>query len=84
MMMKDDKKKVASVIIAKINGSNREKPQSEGAEIADSDDKDIAADEIMEAIKKSDVKALKEALKSFVEMCSYEEESKDDSEEEYE
>jgi hypothetical protein len=77
--MKDDKKKLATVIVAKIGNKDKEKemPEREGAEM-ESDNLDLIADEIMSAFEKKDVKALKESLLAFIESKDeYEDESEE-------
>lgn len=71
MFMKDNKNKMATVIVAKLKDRDKERemPMSEGAEMSEPDDMEIMADEIIMAIEKKDVKMLKDALKSFIESC---------------
>lgn len=74
--MKDDKKKVATMIIAKMkpNGSDEmsESPKNEVGDPVESDmGLDAASEEILMSIDKKDPAGLKSALKSFLEMCEY-------------
>ena len=78
MFMSDNKKKATS-IIAKMNGMMDPKKEENGAEQDSSIGQDTAVEEILQAIKSENKVALKEALKSFIEMCDSEE---DESEEE--
>ena len=72
-MMSDDKKKSASLIIGKM-GKMSEAPKNEmGAEEDSSYGHMAAAEEIMSAIESKDASALKEALKSFYDMCASDE-----------
>lgn len=85
--MKDDKKKVATIIISKMkNGEEKSRmaPESDGAEIADSDELMMVADEIMKAVKSGDVKALKEGLQAMIECCSNMEPKEDEESKSYE
>lgn len=69
MFMSDDKNKRAGGMAVEIDMPDK----------ADEyDGHQAAADEVMSAIESKDPAALKEALKSFVEMCSY---SNDDASE---
>lgn len=73
MMLKDDKRSLATIIVKKMKDgeeSFRDRPMSAGAEMAESEDLYTVADELMEAIKNSDIRALKNALESFVECCN--------------
>lgn len=86
MLMKDNKKNRATIIISSMKSKDGEDkmsraPEHDGAEM-ESDEKLIAADEILQAIEKKDSRMLLEALKSMIEMCSSEEYSEDSKEEE--
>ena len=72
MLMKDDKKKTATLIIAKMkNGDKmRPAPQVDGAEMAEPDEMDMAADELLRAIEKKDARAVKECMRSMIELVS--------------
>jgi len=84
MFMKDKKKSIASILVAKLGKPElSEKPMSEGAEQDDSIALKSAAEEIMSAIESKDSGMLVSALKSFYEMCdSAEDESESESESE--
>lgn len=73
MLLKDKNRNLPTIILKKM-GNNEEKmqmrPESAGAEMTESEDLYMVADEVMEAIKNSDIRALKEALSSFVECCA--------------
>lgn len=73
MFMSDDKKKQATLIVSKLSGNVEPKPMVDGAEQDASMGLDAAAEEILQAIESRDKSALKSALKSFMEMCEYEE-----------
>lgn len=77
-----DKKNMATVIVSKMKKPDEYKkaPEQDGAMI-ESDDYSIAADEIVDALEKKDKVALKEALKSFVQMCMDESPEQEPSEE---
>jgi NTP pyrophosphatase (non-canonical NTP hydrolase) len=88
MFMKDDsKKKIAALIIAKKIPSGesemKEAPKDEYGDMTSYDTGLMqAAEEILSAVEKKDAKMIKEALKSFMSMCTNEEEdSERDSEE---
>lgn len=72
MLMKDDKKKAAMVIISKMRPSGEEKMQpkmeKDGAE-QEYDQYEAASEEIIQAVESKDSRLLKEALKSFIDMC---------------
>lgn len=76
MMMGDDKKNRATVIMAKLSGSKEQPEKRESNEMGDEVDKSIpldsAAEEILAAVESKDASALREALKSFYEMCDSE------------
>lgn len=72
MMFKDDKRTAATLIVKKMKEGDevfKNRPESAGAELAESEDLYMVADEVLEAIKHGDVRALKEAMESFVECC---------------
>jgi len=80
MMMSDDKKKQATIIVASMK-----KPESEPMPEKPSEDVselEVAADEIMQALERKDSKAMSEALKSFIDMCKYESEPEESEESE--
>jgi hypothetical protein len=84
MIMNDDKKNRATIIVRKISGNMEPVQNAERAEInemGDEVDNSIglmsAAEDMMSAVQSKDAKALKNALKSFIDMC----ESSDDQEE---
>lgn len=76
-----DKSKIVSVLVGKLAGG---KPKEESSMDSEGDDMDYgdglssAASSLLRAIKKDDASAVASALKSFVSMCSHEE---DDDEE---
>lgn len=72
MLLKDKKKMLPTIILRKRDNENEHmqmRPQSAGAEIAESEDLYAVADEVLEAIRQNDTRALKNALESFVECC---------------
>lgn len=73
MFMRDDKKKAATMIVARLKGQPEDKisemPEKDGAEMADADQYDVAIDELMDAFERKDKVALKDSLKSFITMC---------------
>lgn len=87
MFMKD-KNKAVGVIIAsmkkKPDGSSSEEtsqsPESDGAQQDSSIGEESAADEIINAVHSKSPKALIEALKSFYEICSQNEEDSESPE----
>lgn len=85
MFMRDDKKKAATMIVAKLKKQPEDKisemPEKDGAEMADADQYDVAVDELVDALEKKDKRALKESLKSFVAMCMDDEDSEEEKSE---
>jgi hypothetical protein len=74
MMMSDDKKKQATVIIAKMKeGKKPSMEQAPTNEAGDMEDNSIAVDsaveELIAAIHSKDAPAVKEALMSFMDLC---------------
>lgn len=65
MMMPDNKKKAASMIVASMSAPKAVDVAPE----MESDSKSVVAEEIMAAFEAKDSNALSEALKSFVHMC---------------
>lgn len=86
MLMKDNKKNAATIIMAKMSKGPSMVPKSEpeGAESDSSDELDFAAEEVLSAMERKDSRALKEAMKSFVQMCmdQYESEEPEEASEE--
>ena len=75
--MRDDKKKMSSLIIAKMSGKPEVAPQSEdGAEVDDSVALKTAGEEFIAAIESKSPMAVVEALKSLMELCEMPEEDK--------
>lgn len=90
MMMAGDKKKAITLIINKMkdksydgmkesNEKAMEAPQNEmGDEVDNSMGLNAAAEEMMSAMERKDASAFAAALKSFMEMCDYEEPESED------
>lgn len=79
MLLKDDKKKVATMLVAKLkkdgSDSMEEAPKNEMGDTMDSEmGLDSATEEVLMAIEKKDPAMLKAALRSFMEMCEYDKE----------
>ena len=71
----NDPKKRAGTIIATMSGMS-EKPKNEmGDEIESGAGIDAASEAVLSAIQSKDVAGLKSALKTFIELCDYEEDS---------
>lgn len=80
MLLKDDKKRAVTIISGKL-GPAAEKPTNEmGDEMEMDAGLNAASEEIIAAIEQKNVSALKTALKSFIEMCEYEEDSAEEQE----
>lgn len=82
MIMPDDKKKSATIILAKMKGKDdyekKETPTSEdGTEMDSSIGYDAACEEMLKAIESKDAKALKESLRSVIDMVMSEDSSED-------
>ena len=74
MLMKDNKKNIATAIVSKMKNRPQplqDAPQSAGAEVADADDLYIAAEEVMKALETRDIRGFKEAMEAMVEMCMH-------------
>lgn len=76
-MMLTDKKKPATLIIARMKGDKEKMEPAEmsqdGAEQDDSMAKESAAEELLSAIKAGNAKAVAEAFSAMMELCDYEE-----------
>jgi hypothetical protein len=80
MMMLPDKKKMASIIVAKIKpGKSQEEVVDEVQPGEAVDDKSMALEDaasmMMQAVEKKDAKMMVSALKDFIDMCEMKEES---------
>lgn len=74
MLLKDDKKRLTTIIAGAQGMSNA--PTNEMGDEVDSEmGLQSAAEEIVQAIESKNASALKAALKSFIEMCDYEEDA---------
>jgi len=72
MIMSDDKKKRATLIAAKLSGPME--PMENEVEQDNSIAEDSAAEELIAAIESKSPKAVVEAMKSLMELCSSSEE----------
>ena len=72
MFMKN-KDKIIGAILAKVEKPKEEEPKEKEYEMG-SEDLEVAAEEVLQAIKMRDVSLLAEALKYFVNACKEEEE----------
>jgi hypothetical protein len=73
MLMKDDRKKMATIIMGKM-GQSQEAPKSEdGAEQDDSTALKTAGEEFAAAIESKDGMRIAESLKALMELCESEE-----------
>jgi hypothetical protein len=72
-MMMDDKKKIASIIVAKAKPNGMDEVVDEIMPGEPMNDKSMALEDaasmIMSAIEKKDAKAMVSALKDFIDMC---------------
>lgn len=72
MLMKDNKRSVATLIVSKMKNRPeplQEAPQSAGAEIANADDLYMVSEEVMKALETRDIRGFKEAMEAMVEIC---------------
>ena len=70
MMMKDDKKNMATLIVRRMKDgseSTQKRPQHEGAEMGETDELTMMADDVMTALDKKDVRAFADSMKAFIE-----------------
>jgi hypothetical protein len=67
------KDKIIGAILAKVEKPKEEEPKEKEYEMG-SEDLEVAAEEVLQAIKMKDVSLLAEALKYFVNACKEEEE----------
>jgi hypothetical protein len=79
MLMKDDKHKMATIIVSKMRDGKSMEPKLEksGEEMHDADEMYMIADDVMKSIQDGDVRSLKKSLEAFIRCCS----DKDDSSE---
>ena len=68
------KDKIISAILAKVEKKPKEEETKEKEYEMGSEDLEVAAEEVLQAIKMRDVSLLAEALKYFVNACKEEEE----------
>lgn len=73
MLLSDNKKKVASVIVSGLGPQEKieEAPLVEGAEQDDSLAKEAAAQELISALESKDAKRLAAAFSDMLELCEY-------------
>jgi hypothetical protein len=71
-MLFKNKDKVIGAILAKVEKPKEEEPKEKEYEMG-SEDLEVAAEEVLQAIKMRDVSLLAEALKYFVNACKEEE-----------
>jgi hypothetical protein len=73
MLMKDDKKKMASVIMAKMGGAPEAPPiEPENVESDDSMALETAGQELADALKSGSGKQVAEAFKAMMALCEVE------------
>lgn len=77
MLMKDNRKNMATIIVSKMNSKPEEEmhmsKEKEGAE-SEVSQHEMAAEEILQAIERKDARMLADALQAFYEMCAHQEE----------
>lgn len=77
----EDKKKVARMLVLGLKKKPEEEPAMDDSMDEGSDeepDSHVAAKEVMDALKSDDVGAFSEALKSFIQLCDYPEDSSEE------
>lgn len=79
MLMKDNKRSITTIISGL--GAPEQEAKPDNVEQDASIGLDTAAEEILKAVESKSPKALVEALKSFMEMCDYEEADSDEAKE---
>ncbi len=79
MLMKPDKKKEASLIIAGIKGPEKSPMSDDGAEQDNSMAEETAAEDLISAIEQKSPKAIVEAFKNMLECCKPVEEAEESS-----
>lgn len=68
--MDKKKKDLATILAIKIGEGKKGKKKEESEEAPEaSEELDIAAEEVMEAVNEGDVEGLRDSLKSFIHMC---------------
>lgn len=72
-MLFKNKDKIIGAILAKVEKPKEEEPKEKEYEMG-SEDLEVAAEEVLQAIKNRDVAQLAEALKYFVNACKEEQE----------
>lgn len=80
MLMSDNKKKIVTTLIGRLKGDKEEMseaPSKDGVEQDSSVGYHSAMDEFISAVHSKDAKKAHSALKSYMDMCEDEEESKD-------
>lgn len=80
MLMKDQKRNLASIIVAKMTKPSPESSESENME-PEYDELQAAADEVMAAIDTKDAVQLKDALKAMIQMCMNKAEAEEEASE---
>lgn len=72
MMLKDDKRKMATIIVSKMKDgqeSYRPKLTEAGAENSHEDEMYMIADDVLRSIQDGDVRTFKRSLEAFIECC---------------
>lgn len=82
MLMKDDRKKMAALVLDRIGKAPTQAEPTESP-VDDSIPLESAAEDLIAAIENKDAKALVQAFKDFMELCETEEPAAPEAEQPY-
>jgi len=72
--MKNKDSKLASLLVDAMEGEEEDSAEEESSELVTMDDYEVAAQEVMDAVRSRDAGDFANAMKAFIKLCSYDKE----------